>query len=795
MSIDTVSDLPRRNQYEAVAAQDTFDYAFAIFSDGDLVVDVDGVTQALNTDYTVTGAGDDAGGTIVFTDPLDGGEIVTIYSSLTIERLTDYQQNGPWSSQDTNDELDRLIIIAQELRDANRRAVRLPMTSEVADADMEISPLSSWADKYLTFDSDGKPTPAALVAGTLTQAIIGVLMQPQTTAETTAGVTANTIYPSLPYDVRRAGLVPNSSGARAANTAALKALLNYDVDGPRGWFIFPNTTGDDTYYFNMDDITIRDGCCIDFQGCMIDVAGSYSASHDLHGFMEFIRDVQVCNGHINFDYDGSSGTNNGALFRIGSRNNYVFGSTFPSGIEDEDLAESMGNCSLHDLTITYGNAGAPCIFMLGGLDRVHLKNISLDGDATADNGIYYEFGHWHYSATAALLKSSHATNLLFENISIKNMKNTTPSEAFSLIGAMSASVNGLFIDGGYNSIVCRPGEALYYNMGTPWVDAKAHLDFRNVVCTDSASTPVTFRGAESKSGGYLSGEAGVTEAKQCDLISFSLNGFSVEGTMIVSGKNVALYNGVQRNGSASGGILLQDECISFDIANVRILDNAGIGLRFQSGTNIFSVARLKSGSVRNCLIAGATGVGTNPANSKGVIFDACRFGYETIFDGVDESTQTNGVSNTSTALNTTVRNCYGGTTSGGAVMYTNAGSGGWKYAMLENIAGLKTTSGQWTVDGSGIDADVGDAATTLDPGVDLPTQRYATPITADRAVTLGTSSAVAGDEFHIIRTAACTGAFNVNVGTGPLKALASAGTWCKVVFDGSAWLLKAYGAL
>lgn len=95
---------------------------------------------------------------------------------------------------------------------------------------------------------------------------------------------------------------------------------------------------------------------------------------------------------------------------------------------------------------------------------------------------------------------------------------------------------------------------------------------------------------------------------------------------------------------------------------------------------------------------------------------------------------------------------------------------------------------------------------TVKPGnAAVSTQTTATPtnrtiifnsaITADRAVTLNTGSDYKdGDSYHIIRTAAATGAFNVNVGTGPLKALA-AGTWCIVTYDGSTWFLTAYGAL
>lgn len=94
---------------------------------------------------------------------------------------------------------------------------------------------------------------------------------------------------------------------------------------------------------------------------------------------------------------------------------------------------------------------------------------------------------------------------------------------------------------------------------------------------------------------------------------------------------------------------------------------------------------------------------------------------------------------------------------------------------------------------------VGDAAATL--VADRSSALYAkktniwnTPLTADRAVTLGTSGALTGDTFRITRTAAATGAFNLNVGTGPLKALA-AGEWCDVTYNGSAFVLTGAGTL
>lgn len=183
MSIDTINDLPPRVQYIASASQTEFPYPFPIFQDADLVVEVNGGDQVLDTDYTVDGEGEDTGGNVTFTTGLTAGDIVTIYRETVIERDSDFQLNGPMFSTSVNDEFDKLIVISQELRAAVRRCLRIPNSAEVDDADIELSPISNWYNKYLAFDSTGKPEPAELVTGTISQSIIAGLLFPQSVAE------------------------------------------------------------------------------------------------------------------------------------------------------------------------------------------------------------------------------------------------------------------------------------------------------------------------------------------------------------------------------------------------------------------------------------------------------------------------------------------------------------------------------------------------------------------------------------------------------------------------------------
>lgn len=203
MSVDNVEDITPRVQYVAIAAQTDFDYPFPIFEDSDLVVDVDGDTKALSTDYTVTGEGEDTGGTVTFLVAMTGNEVVTIYRDIPIERTSDFQTNGPLRSATFNDELDKLTMILQQLESRIGRAVRIALTNPQADSELELG--ASFVSKYLFVNSSGELEPADIVTGTISQSIIAALLYPQTSEETSApAIPTDLAYPPS-VDERRFG--------------------------------------------------------------------------------------------------------------------------------------------------------------------------------------------------------------------------------------------------------------------------------------------------------------------------------------------------------------------------------------------------------------------------------------------------------------------------------------------------------------------------------------------------------------------------------------------------------------
>jgi len=283
VSIDNVLDVIPRDQYTALAAQTDFFYTFPIFEDGDLVVDVDGVTKSLGTDYTVSGASDDTGGTVTFLVAMTGGEIVTIYRDIPIERTSDFQTNGPLRSVTFNDELDRITMIEQQLEAKIGRAIRFPITAVATDAQNELSPISSWVGKFLRVSAAGILEAAELVSNVvaLTQSVIAGIWQPRSLAELAAGAVPVNLAKPEGHVERYANWVNSSTDFTAAFQAAAAVAnqrpgLVIQFEPGRTYAVWPSNGGSALF-----QLTNAKGVTIEGNGALIQSAAITTGLHDV----------------------------------------------------------------------------------------------------------------------------------------------------------------------------------------------------------------------------------------------------------------------------------------------------------------------------------------------------------------------------------------------------------------------------------------------------------------------------------------------------------------------------------
>lgn len=90
-------------------------------------------TQVLDTDYTVTGAGVGAGGTVTMTTAPATGETLVIYRDVPYTQLTDYTTSDPFPAETHEQALDIGVMLAQQNKTILDRCAKLPVDFATMD--------------------------------------------------------------------------------------------------------------------------------------------------------------------------------------------------------------------------------------------------------------------------------------------------------------------------------------------------------------------------------------------------------------------------------------------------------------------------------------------------------------------------------------------------------------------------------------------------------------------------------------------------------------------------------------
>ena len=195
-----VNNTASRNQYTATASQTVFPYTFEIIQDNDITVDQGGTILSEGTHYTVSGVGVDTGGNITLITGATSGDIITIYRSMALERLTDYQQNGDFLATEVNDDLDRLWMAQQQLDTNLGSAIRPSITDSVLNStNTELANVTTRANKALGFTATGA---LDYISGTMP---VGALREYSTLAAAVADAAAMSVGDAIYLEERSTG--------------------------------------------------------------------------------------------------------------------------------------------------------------------------------------------------------------------------------------------------------------------------------------------------------------------------------------------------------------------------------------------------------------------------------------------------------------------------------------------------------------------------------------------------------------------------------------------------------------
>lgn len=138
-----------------------FAIPFYFIADADItaikVLIADGTEDelVLNTDFTLEGAGEEAGGTLTLTEAIDSTYRLVIYRDPSPLQETRYPRNDPFPAASHEQVADRLTMIVQRVLSLVTRGLRQP---DGDSADIDALPATATrASKYLAFDAAGNP--------------------------------------------------------------------------------------------------------------------------------------------------------------------------------------------------------------------------------------------------------------------------------------------------------------------------------------------------------------------------------------------------------------------------------------------------------------------------------------------------------------------------------------------------------------------------------------------------------------------------------------------------------------
>jgi hypothetical protein len=152
----TISTTSSRISYNGNGVTTIFAFPYRFLANGDLVVvevSAAGVetTKTLTTHYTLTGAGDDAGGSVTMLVAPANGTRLIIYRDTDIVQETDYISGDPFPAETHERALDRLTMIAQEIGSDADRSIKVPV-GDSSSLSTTLPASANRLDKFLVFD-------------------------------------------------------------------------------------------------------------------------------------------------------------------------------------------------------------------------------------------------------------------------------------------------------------------------------------------------------------------------------------------------------------------------------------------------------------------------------------------------------------------------------------------------------------------------------------------------------------------------------------------------------------------
>ena len=131
-----VSEQTPVNSYTGNGVTTVFPYTFKLLAQADIEVTVDGVVKTLTTDYTVSGVGVDGGGNVTFVTAPANGTTVVLHRAMAYKRDIDYQENGDLPAATLDEDVDRVVMMVQQIGEENDRTIHMAVGTTGVDTEL-----------------------------------------------------------------------------------------------------------------------------------------------------------------------------------------------------------------------------------------------------------------------------------------------------------------------------------------------------------------------------------------------------------------------------------------------------------------------------------------------------------------------------------------------------------------------------------------------------------------------------------------------------------------------------------
>ena len=159
----TVSTTQIKNSYSGDGSNKSFAYTFKIFEATECTVIVR--TNATGTEsvrsigsgstnYAITGAGNETGGTVTFVTAPLATETVVLRRTSPLTQTTDYVENSAFAAESHEDALDKLTHLVQEVQEEVDRSFKVSRTNTITTTEFTEGSTDR-ANKLLSFDASG----------------------------------------------------------------------------------------------------------------------------------------------------------------------------------------------------------------------------------------------------------------------------------------------------------------------------------------------------------------------------------------------------------------------------------------------------------------------------------------------------------------------------------------------------------------------------------------------------------------------------------------------------------------